>query len=260
MILLPKEHGAYGQVAFPILTALAVAGLSAPAVMIAAVTIAVFLAHEPAVVMFGHRGARAKRELGRTASRWLAAWIGVALVAGTGVLLTTAPEARWSLLVPLGPAAVVATAMIRGTEKSWYGEVASAVAFCSVTVPMAITGGYSPAAASAIAIPFIVVFVTSTLAVRVVILRVRGGGNSEAAAATRRAAFGLAGCATAALLWAVAATMLPLSVFVAAAPGLVIAVIIAARPPAPARLTTLGWTLVVASLLTALTTITAASL
>jgi hypothetical protein len=36
----------------------------------------------------------------------------------------------------------------------------------------------------------------------------------------------------------------------AALPGLLIAVIIAARPPQPARLRTVGWTLVAASILT----------
>jgi hypothetical protein len=154
----------------------------------------------------------------------------------------------------------LALSTIRGREKSWYGEVAAALAFSSVVVPMVVTAGHSLEKALTIALPFALLFVTTTLAVRVVILRVRGGGNPRATATTRRAAFALAGGATAVLLWAVSTDILPVTVFFAAAPGLGVTTVIAARPPGPARLRMLGWTLVAVSVLTALTTITAARL
>jgi hypothetical protein len=260
MGLLPKEHGAYGQMAFPMVTALAVTGVSWPAVMIALATVAAFLAHEPAAIVLGLRGARARRDLGRRAAGWLLALGLLATAAAAAAWLASPSTARWSFLVPLGPVAVLSVAMIRGREKSWYGDVSAALAFSSVAVPMVVTAGHSLEAALAIAIPFAALFVTTTLAVRVVILRVRGGGNARAAATTRRAAFGLAGGATAALLWAISANVLPGSVFFAAAPGLLVTAVIAARPPGPARLRALGWTLMAVSVLTALTTITAARL
>ena len=56
--LLPKEHGAYGQIAFPLATAFVVAGVSTAGLLLAAAVVAGFLAHEPAAVLLGLRGAR----------------------------------------------------------------------------------------------------------------------------------------------------------------------------------------------------------
>ncbi len=53
MAFLPKEHGAYGQLAFPLVTALAVSGTSVPAGLIALAVVACFLAHEPLLVLLG---------------------------------------------------------------------------------------------------------------------------------------------------------------------------------------------------------------
>jgi Cu/Ag efflux pump CusA len=47
-VLLPKEHGAYGQIAFPLATAFAVAGVSAAGLFLCITAVAGFLAHEPA--------------------------------------------------------------------------------------------------------------------------------------------------------------------------------------------------------------------
>ncbi len=58
MSLLPKEHGAYGQMAFPLATAFAVAGMNAPALLIGVAVLAGSLAHEPVLVLLGMRGTR----------------------------------------------------------------------------------------------------------------------------------------------------------------------------------------------------------
>jgi hypothetical protein len=55
----------------------------------------------------------------------------------------------------------------------------------------------------------------------------------------------------AALAILVSTGALPLTVVAAAAPGLATSVLVAARPPAPTRLRTLGWTLVGVSIATA---------
>ena len=112
----------------------------------------------------------------------------------------------------------------------------------------------------AIAVPFALLFVSGTLAVRVVILRVRGGGDVRAVATTRQVVMWLAASAVIALTWAIAVNVLPFSVLVAAVPGLTAAVVVAVCPPSPARLRTLGWTLVTVSAMTAIITIAAARL
>jgi hypothetical protein len=170
--------------------------------------------------------------------------------AGIAALLAVPPSARWWFAVPGVPAMVLAVAAVRGTEKTWYGETAAALAFSMAAVPAAIAGGLSPTAALALSIPFALLFVTSTLAVRVVILRVRGGGDPRAMAMTRRAALMLAAGAMIALAILTAVRLLPASVMAGAAPGLLIAAVVAVRPPAPTRLRTLGWTLVAISVLT----------
>jgi hypothetical protein len=68
--MLPKEHGAYGQMAMPLVTSLVVAGASAPGLLLATAVVIAFLMHEPLVVLLGRRGGRAKREAGGRAGRW----------------------------------------------------------------------------------------------------------------------------------------------------------------------------------------------
>ncbi|MGH9242492.1 MAG: YwiC-like family protein, partial [Vicinamibacterales bacterium] len=106
--------------------------------------IALFLAHEPAAIRFGRRGVRAAREYGAAAARWLRACVTCALGAGIGAALIIEPSLRWSLAVPALPTLVLAAAMVRGQEKSWYGEIAAALAFAGAAVPVALAAGAPP--------------------------------------------------------------------------------------------------------------------
>ena len=96
--LLPREHGAYGQITFPLLAALLGAGVSTSGLLMTAATVAGFLGHEPAAVLLGLRGARSKRDLARRATRWLGCAVTLGLAAGIGALLTMPSQVRWSLL------------------------------------------------------------------------------------------------------------------------------------------------------------------
>jgi hypothetical protein len=250
-VYLPREHGAYGQLAFPLVTAFGVSGVSVAGLLLATAVIAAFLAHEPAAVRCGQRGVRAARECGAAAARWLWACLAIALGAGIGAALVLDPSIRWSLAVPLLPALVLIGAMVQGREKSWYGETAAALAFAGAAVPVVLAAGAPAAAAWHVAVPFALLFATTTLAVRVVILRVRGGGNPQATAATRRAV--MAGSLGALIVIAALATanVVSTAMLIAAAPGLATAIVVAARPPAATRLRVLGWSLVTVSTLTA---------
>src|SRR5512138_3779118 len=70
--MLPHEHGAWGQLAMPLLTAFAIGRPTAAALALAAAVVLAFLAHEPAIVLLGQRGRRARDEDGDRARRWLA--------------------------------------------------------------------------------------------------------------------------------------------------------------------------------------------
>jgi len=250
-VYLPREHGAYGQMAFPLVTAFGVAGLSVAGLLLATAVIAAFLAHEPAAVCCGQRGVRAAREDGAAAARWLGACLAIALAAGIGAALVLEPSIRWSLAVPMLPALLLTGAMVQGREKSWYGETAAALAFAGAAVPVVLAAGAPAAAAWHVAIPFALLFATTTLAVRVVILRVRGGGNPQATAATRRAVLAMSIGALAIIVALTAAGVVSMTMLMAAAPGLATAIVVAARPPAATRLRVVGWSLVAVSTLTA---------
>jgi hypothetical protein len=256
MPLLPREHGAYGQIAFPLITAFGVAGLSAGGSLLAIAIVAGFLAHEPAAILLGLRGARARREQQAVAARWAGACLVAATAAAAAGLAMTPPPARWSFTLPLVPAVWLGLRMATGREKSWQGEVAAAMAFSAAAVPICLAAGAPLRIGMAVAVPFALLFVAGTLAVRVVILKVRGGGDPRAATATRRAVFTVAGIGTATLVELAAANLISFAVVGTAVAGLLIVSGIAAYPPSPLQLRSLGWTLVGLSTLIAVTVIT----
>jgi YwiC-like protein len=251
MSLLPKEHGAYGQMAIPLVTSFVVAGASTPALLIAVGVVAAFAAHEPLLVLLGRRGARAAREESRRAARWLSLTSAVAIVAGLVALWLVSPSVRPWFLVPLVPGALVMGAIGANREKSSLAEVAVALVFSLVAVPVCLAAGASVEAALAVGVAFAAVFVPGTLAVRFIILRVRGGGDTRAARSSRVALLVVTSAGTLGLSAAAMRTRLPWSTLIAAAPGLASASWLALFPPPPSRLRTVGWTLVMTSVATA---------
>ncbi|HEY1302438.1 MAG TPA: YwiC-like family protein [Vicinamibacterales bacterium] len=242
--MLPREHGAYGQLAFPLITSFAVAGFSTPAVLVGLSAVAAFLVHEPLLVLLGRRGARAGRDHHRAA---IAALWGAGIVAiGAGFIAAVVmpPPMRWSFLLPLIPAACLAIAIALGREKRALGEMAAALTFSFVAVPICLASGAPMSTALSVAGTFASIFVTATLAVRVVILRVRGGGDPRGARATRVAVVTLALAIGAALLAATARQATPWPTLAAVVPGLIGALFLALLPPPPTRLRRVGWTLI----------------
>jgi hypothetical protein len=256
MSMLPKEHGAYGQLAFPIVTALAVAGVTPAALLTAVASIAGFLTHEPLLVVLGRRGARAKREQATRAQKWLAVSASIALSAGVAAVWLTSSYHRWSFLLPLLPLALLAVLVGTEREKTAIGESAAALAFSCVAIPMCLAAGATIPTALSVGIAFASLFVASTLAVRVIVLEVRGGGDPPLVRATRAVVLVLAASIAASLMVATSHGLLPSIVLAAVAPGLSISGWLALRPPAAARLRIVGWTLVSASAVTAVILIT----
>jgi YwiC-like protein len=249
MSLLPKEHGAYGQLTFPLLTSFAVAGVSVPSALIACAVVAAFLAHEPLLILLGGRGPRAKREDGRRARMWLAVAVAVVIVVGADVaaLASRAFGVRGWLLLPLVPAVFVAAAVIARREKSALGEIAVALTFSLIAVPICVASGAPPDTALAVGVAFAIIFVAATLSVRAIVLKVRAGGNARASSSTRAALWTFAVASTAGLVTSALRGILPWTVLLAVAPGLVAAMWLTSFPPPPARLRTVGWTLIAIS-------------
>lgn len=246
--LLPHEHGAWFQLGLPLATALAVTGAPAAGLWLAAAAFAGFLAHEPLMVVLGQRGARRVERDGIRARVWgLMLVLAGALCFCLGVA-SMSPEARPYLALPLILGAEVLLLAWGRQERTASGEVLAALALGAWAVPAAITGGLGTARALELWGTFGLTFGLATLAVRLLILahkpradrallRCAGGGGAALLLAS-------------AVAWAFAAGASPWSV-AALLPGggLVLAFCLAL--PSPRRLHTVGWTLGVASLFSA---------
>ena len=242
MLMLPREHGAYSQMALPLVTSFVISGVTLAAALTGLAVLFGFLAHEPLLVLLGRRGVRVTAAAAPRAKAALAL-AGAAMIAvGMAGLLLAPPAARWSFGFPAVPAAVVAAGLFAKQEKSAPVELAVALAFSLSAVPICLAAGTSIATALAIGIVFTVVFVAGTLAVRVVILKVRAGGRPRAVRATRRMLVALALGASVTFALAAARGVLSWMPLLAVSPGLIAALSLAFQPKTP-KLKTVGWTL-----------------
>jgi len=243
--MMPREHGAYGQLLLPLATAMAVGRPTLAAAAIAACALAAFVAHEPALVLLGRRGGRARREQGAAARRWLIASGGLAIVTGAAAVLLMAAPDRRLLAAPLAIASIALVVLLRGRERTTTGEIVVSAAFASVSLPAAVASGASPAAALTCAASFAAAFAAATVSVRAVIAHARGPSRRQRAIAVVTAAL---------LMIAIGAltagrVTLPAALW-AASPACVVALVLAAVVPPPRYLRQIGWALVAATAVT----------
>lgn len=234
--LLPHEHGAYGQIALPLVCALALGRPGIPAIFLALGAFAGFLAYEPLLVATGNRGKRAREEDGARARR-LATGLLVAAVAlaGAGFLLAS-PAARLASAVPPVLAAGIALLVRLEVERTLAGEVAVAVALSSAGFPVAVASGVAPATSAAAWLAWGLGFAATTVAVEVVLTRARSPARDPGPAAAA-AVLLLQGTAVALS----AAGVVPRTVPLAVAPlALASLAVIWLRVPAR-RLRVVGW-------------------
>jgi YwiC-like protein len=246
--LLPQEHGAWGQLAMPLLSALLIAGAAPAALLLTAATVLGFLAHEPWLVVLGHRGVRAVRDDGRRARRVMRLLLlGAAVTGGVGLWL--APSvARWALLLPAALAAGVIALVLAGRERTVPGELTVVMALASSGLAIALAAGAPPRVAAAATVTWVLAFATSVFAVQVVLARAHSRGETElgrphALAVALVGAGGPALAALAGLGWIVAA---------AVAPTALLSLVVCLAPFSARQLRTLGWGLVASSTATLL--------
>jgi hypothetical protein len=181
--LLPHEHGAYGQIAMPLLCALALGRPGAAAWLLAAGAFLGFLSYEPLLVASGRRGPRARQEDGGRARRLAGGLLAAAAaLAGTGFALSS-PEARWASALPPVLAIGIALLVRLEVERTVAGEVAVAVALSSAGFPVGVAGGARPGAAAAAWLAWSLGFAAATLAVEVVLARARAPARDPGPAA-----------------------------------------------------------------------------
>jgi hypothetical protein len=239
--LLPQEHGAWGQLAMPLLTALLLGRPTPAASLLAAATVLAFLAHEPWLVLLGHRGPRAQVDEGPRARRalWLA--LAAAALAGLGGFALAPLAARLALVIPSVMAALVAALVLLRWERTVPGELVVASALASSGFAVALAGGAPFSVAAAATAAWVLAFTSSVFAVQVVLVRARGGaerGLLNALLILLVAGGGSAAAVVLGLGWAVPA---------AAAPTALLSLVVCLAPFTARQLRTLGWGLVAAT-------------
>ena len=251
--MFPKEHGAYGQLLIPLITALSIGRPGPGALALAAAAIAAFFAHEPLLVLIGQRGPRAAREQHGRAVRWFALFATPAAALALVAFAWLPIAGRQALLVVAALGALLAMVIVAGWEHTPVGEILTAVVLSTLCVPVAAGSGASWFEAHTIAFVYAASFISATLCVHGVIAHTR-----------KPPAIGVrtVGIAAASLLVALVAQLAvrgyvaPVAPW-AALPLCVGAIALAAFPPSARQLRVVGWTLVAGTTMTAVVLVAA---
>ncbi len=242
--LVPREHGAYAQLALPMLAALGAGHPGMVAVLLSVSAWALFLAHEPLLVLLGRRGERARVEHGARAR----ARLSVLVLAGAAVGLTAVVLApmtvRSAVTLPTILGCVLAVCIELDQERSLVGEAVAALTLAAVSFPVAIAAGTDPGEAARAWCVWALGFGTLLVPVRSIGMRRRSG--SSLASRVLPILLGLA--AALGLLGA----GLGSGHLIAFAPMLLAAGWFAVARPEPRALARVGWTVVGAGVLTAI--------
>ena len=237
--LIPREHGAYGQLMLPLAAALALGRPTIASVCLVVAAVAVFFSHEALLVLIGKRGARVQREQGGRARRVGLGWVGLALASGGLGLWLGGKTVTTVAIIPLALAVPFTALVLRGREKSLIGELAAAATLTAASLPTIASVGLSFERSLIVWGAWAIGFAVSTCAVRWVI----------AAHKKRRAYVEL--FLGAVLTIAAALLMTRHAVLLASIPYLAGSWILIARPPSTRHLRRVGWTLIAAGVLTA---------
>jgi hypothetical protein len=237
--LAPKEHGAYAQLALPLIAAFAGGRPTTAALLVAIAASCVFAAHEPILVAIGRRGGRAAAIDGPRARKRatfliatsVASALGAAAIVGRALAVAAIPA------IVLG--AIVALLVSRDDEKTTFGELTAAAALSAAALPTAIAAGWEFPRALAAWATFVLAFGAATLGVRAVLAK-----------AKRRGPFARVAPLVANVVLTIVVALIARPIAIAALPTVLVSTAIGILAPHPRALAKMGWTLVVASLAT----------
>lgn len=239
--LLPREHGAYAEVAFPLLTALVLGSFSVAQWLLIIATIAVFLAHEPVLVLAGERGRRAQAEMGERARRAAIFWLAAAFMTGGAGWWSAPLPARLALLLPVSLGVLLVPLILSHREKTMGGELLVGLAFSSTLIPVALAGGVGLRTAVIASCVWATVFSLATFTVRAVIASVKQNINSRWQSV---AAIGLSLAVIAAAVLLPMMNTLPAFAAAAVIPSALVALACGVLGVHPRHLRKMGWSLV----------------
>jgi hypothetical protein len=206
--------------------------------------VALFLAHEPALVAFGRRGQRVREQDGVRARRMLVLALAAGAALGVVGLYVAPHAARVAAAVAATLAIFLTAAVALGIEKTLSGELIAAAAMTSAALPVLTASGVSWRDASSIWAAWLFGFTAAVFPVRAVIVEHKERETSPAVRVTGT----LAAIACTAVLALIGE--LPTPLVLADVPLFVAALFIALRPPGMKEMTRAGWMLMAAGALT----------
>lgn len=240
--LLPKEHGAYAELAVPMLAALTAGAPGTSALLLATGAWAFFLAHEPALVLLGRRGERARTEhRQRAVTRLLMLGLTGAVLGSLGLLLAP-PIVRWASLAVVALALVFAVLVALGDERSTAGEILAAITLAGAAFPVGLASGLDVGTAARAWLVWSLGFVAVVIPARSIGARRRGSAPVWIRALPAGLSLGI-GIA----LWGPVLGGLEL---LALAPLAIAGGWLGIAQPPPRRLRQVGWSIVASTLLT----------
>lgn len=275
-LLLPKEHGAYAQLAFPLTTGLALTPPSPAALALGASAVCLFLANEPLSILLKTRGARLKEQQGARARVRAGILLGSGSAFGALGLAMGWPAVWPLVLVPALAGLLLVPMALTGRQKSLPGEFLVLTVFSTLVPPLAVASGADPIRPVLAAGVWWISFGLGTVEVHAVKARIRKTARSQW---TRWASPLAAGATVAAAMWVALGQAGPLlrgaaqassgfpgpfagSVWASELPRLLPPAAAALLPPAlaifvlslirvhPRHLKRVGWTLVAVNFLT----------
>lgn len=250
--LLPREHGVYAEVGFPLLTVLGLGNPTTHGMLLATSVVAAFLLHEPVMVRLGRRGARTKARLSQRAKTRAIMLGTIMLACAVSGLWAASAATWWSVMGLLSALAGIGVLIAGKRERTLFGESLIALTLSYASVPVGLSCGVAVSLVLASATIWATAFTLGTATVHGILARSKRGTMVPAALVS-----------TVALLLAVGAT----ATVALGGPGWVLATL----PPAlvsvgiialnltPKRLRIVGWALVLAHVATLVIFVSAAA-
>jgi hypothetical protein len=256
--MVPREHGAYAELLFPIVTVFLGGAPTTSTWLLAIGAIACFLANEPLLVLVGQRGTRMKREESDHAQRALLVFFLIALGTGLAGLLLAPTAVQYAVAVPLLFGVALVMLAIQGLERSMVGEGLAAATLSSIAVPLGLSAGLGLTTTLAVALIWLVTSLLGTAVVRLTVARTKAKTDRDLERVRFKRGLLVLVC-LAVIAVGVAApygSRVGLWVLAAAVPVAVVVLAMAILQPTARRLRLMGWSLVAANLCSLIAVVT----
>lgn len=248
--MVPREHGAYAELLFPMVTVFLAGSPTMATVLLAIGGIAAFLANEPLLVLVGERGTRLQRTESDRAKRALLVFSLFAVGAGVAGFLMAPRPARLAVILPMLLGGGLFLIAVQRLERSAFGEGLAAAALSSTAVPLGLSAALSIKESLSVTFIWAVVALLGTSIVRLTVARTKAKTDADKASVAFKRTLLIVACLVVIAVGCAApfGQRVGLWVSAAAVPVAVVVLVMTVARPTARSLRLMGWSLVGASL------------